>query len=81
MDQRPLYIFYSLGNFHSLEVVDRVSETQLQVGENAGVDFRCPCLEPILSITLHVLFYSFGAGVDFRCPCLEPILSITLHVK
>ena len=24
----------SLNNFHSLEVVDRVSETQLQVGEN-----------------------------------------------
>ena len=23
-----------LNNFHSLEVVDRVSETQLQVGEN-----------------------------------------------
>ena len=27
---------YSL-NFHSLEVVDRVSETQLQVGENADI--------------------------------------------
>ena len=24
----------NLDNFHSLEVVDRVSETQLQVGEN-----------------------------------------------
>ena len=24
----------NLNNFHSLEVVDRVSETQLQVGEN-----------------------------------------------
>ena len=26
----------NLTNFHSLEVVDRVSETQLQVGENSG---------------------------------------------
>ena len=26
--------FANLSNFHSLEVVDRVSETQLQVGEN-----------------------------------------------
>ena len=28
-------ILSSLNNFHSLEVVDRVSETQLQVGENS----------------------------------------------
>ena len=27
-------ILSNLTNFHSLEVVDRVSETQLQVGEN-----------------------------------------------
>ena len=27
-------ILSNLNNFHSLEVVDRVSETQLQVGEN-----------------------------------------------
>ena len=27
-------ILSTLNNFHSLEVVDRVSETQLQVGEN-----------------------------------------------
>ena len=27
--------FSNLNNFHSLEVVDRVSETQLQVGENS----------------------------------------------
>ena len=27
-------ILLNLNNFHSLEVVDRVSETQLQVGEN-----------------------------------------------
>ena len=27
--------FVNLNNFHSLEVVDRVSETQLQVGENS----------------------------------------------
>ena len=27
--------FANLNNFHSLEVVDRVSETQLQVGENS----------------------------------------------
>ena len=26
----------NLNNFHSLEVVDRVSETQLQVGENSS---------------------------------------------
>ena len=29
--------FSNLNNFHSLEVVDRVSETQLQVGENLAV--------------------------------------------
>ena len=29
------YILSNLNNFHSLEVVDRVSETQLQVGENS----------------------------------------------
>ena len=28
-------IVSNLNNFHSLEVVDRVSETQLQVGENS----------------------------------------------
>ena len=28
-------ILLNLNNFHSLEVVDRVSETQLQVGENS----------------------------------------------
>ena len=27
--------FIIINNFHSLEVVDRVSETQLQVGENS----------------------------------------------
>ena len=30
------YILSNLNYFHSLEVVDRVSETQLQVGENAN---------------------------------------------
>ena len=29
------YILSNLNNFHSLEVVDSVSETQLQVGENS----------------------------------------------
>ena len=29
------FILWDLENFHSLEVVDRVSETQLQVGENS----------------------------------------------
>ena len=29
-------IMSNLNNFHSLEVVDRVSETQLQVGENSN---------------------------------------------
>ena len=29
-------ILSDLNNFHSLEVVDRVSETQLQVGENSN---------------------------------------------
>ena len=29
-------IFPNLNNFHSLEVVDRVSKTQLQVGENSN---------------------------------------------
>ena len=28
-------ILSNLNNFHSIEVVDRVSETQLQVGENS----------------------------------------------
>ena len=27
-------IFSNLNNFHSLQIVDRVSETQLQAGEN-----------------------------------------------
>ena len=31
-----LSILSNLNNFHSLEVVDRVSETQLQVGENSN---------------------------------------------
>ena len=30
-------ILSKMNNFHSLEVVDRVSETQLQVGENVAV--------------------------------------------
>ena len=29
------FFLWDLDNFHSLEVVDRVSETQLQVGENS----------------------------------------------
>ena len=29
------FVKLNLNNFHSLEVVDRVSETQLQVGENS----------------------------------------------
>ena len=29
-------ILSNLNNFHPLEVVDRVSETQLQVGENSN---------------------------------------------
>ena len=29
-------ILLNMNNFHSLEVVDRVSETQLQVGENSN---------------------------------------------
>ena len=28
-------VFVKLNNFHSLEVVDRVSETQIQVAENS----------------------------------------------
>ena len=28
--------FVKMHNFHALEVVDRVSETQLQVGENSN---------------------------------------------
>ena len=32
--QQLTSILSNLNNFHSLEVVDRVSETQLQVGEN-----------------------------------------------
>ena len=30
------FILSHLNNFHSLEVVDRVSETQFQVGENSN---------------------------------------------
>ena len=37
-------------NFHSLEVVDRVSETQLQVGEN------CPDSETIFKYELSNTF-------------------------
>ena len=33
-------ILSNLNNFHSLEVVDRVSETQLQVGENSNEIIR-----------------------------------------
>ena len=32
--KRVISILSNLNNFHSLEVVDRVRETQLQVGEN-----------------------------------------------
>ena len=43
-NQQDLKIAYltsvlsNLNNFHSLEVVDRVSETQLQVSENLAVE-------------------------------------------
>ena len=33
-EKKLTLILSNLNNFHSLEVVDRVSETQLQVGEN-----------------------------------------------
>ena len=33
--QQLTSIMSNLNNFHSLEVVDRVSETQFQVGENS----------------------------------------------
>ena len=39
INQQDLKIFdlhSNLNNFHSLEVVDRVSEAQLQVGENSN---------------------------------------------
>ena len=32
----------TIHNFHSLEVVDRVSETQLQVGENSNDEKTIP---------------------------------------
>ena len=35
INQHFTSIFSNLNNFHSLEVVNRVSETQLQVGENS----------------------------------------------
>ena len=35
-EKRLTLILSILKNFHSLEVVDRVSETQLQVGENSN---------------------------------------------
>ena len=34
--QESTSILSNLNNFHSREVVDRVSETQLQVGENSN---------------------------------------------
>ena len=36
MNQQDFNICQNLNNFHSLEVVDRVSETQLQVGDNSN---------------------------------------------
>ena len=54
--------------FHSLEVVDRVSETQLQVGENSCVenlDFRVVSVHP-LSINMRTLAYpESSASVTF----------------
>ena len=46
-------ILSNLNNFHSLEVVDRVSETQLQVGEN----FKLNNLA-----TKGLMGYFFGVG-------------------
>ena len=36
INQQDFKIVDNLNNFHSLEVVDRVSEAQLQVGENSN---------------------------------------------
>ena len=33
---KTVILLSNLNNFHSLEVVDRVSEAQLQVGENSN---------------------------------------------
>ena len=44
-------VLSNLNNFHSLEVVDRVSETQLQVGENFLLT-----LQPPVS---HIFGFSF----------------------
>ena len=38
LKRTDLPILSNLNNFHSLEVVDRVSETQLQVGEKFGLN-------------------------------------------
>ena len=45
----------SLNNFHSLEVVNRVSETQLQVGENPdGIIWRLKGQSGITQGNLHL---------------------------
>ena len=55
-------ILSNLNNFHSLEVVDRVSGTQLQVGENSD--------EIILAVKglKHIFFTSLKVDLMFLQP-------------
>ena len=72
---QSLSLIASEYNFHSLEVVDRVSETQLQVGENSnrnGQQFslkfpflkhNIPHIEPCLILIKHV--FTCAIGITF----------------
>ena len=66
-------ILSSLNNFHSLEVVDRVSETELQVGENSNwiiwrlKDLVLLSLDPGPNVLKLGLFFSFKNVGNTKC--------------
>ena len=68
-------ILSNLNNFHSLEVVDRVSETQLQVGENSDwIIWRLKGLNGITRGDVGVGGVGGGFYIRLFCSLLRQLL-------
>ena len=61
----------NLTNFHPLEVVVRVSKTQLQVNENSNwIIWRLKCWTDIEWIgPIYLVFWAYGGANQYTCLC------------
>ena len=70
----------NLNNFHSLEVVDRVSETQLQVGENSNsVIWRLEG-NPV-AIIFVIKYFISTLNITFRACLIQNMTQINKFAK